>query len=274
MQDTSLVMKRHEHKSRVYCSRYRYVVNSTRRWARKAIKGKQYTLCFDISCYKRLLIGIFLNDSHRSFAELLEVVADVRRQLRHLAGEMNTIPEAWGSPLQLIAMLMQTNLSLNLSLPFSYHFVTAAGSLLHHHAPAQRRRFVSAVDKKILASVDFALTTLASSEGLGLSTEQLQQTIAEAMANIEATVNQQPKLFVAAKLPQRNGSTTNNNNNNNSTVEALTAAGNLEKVSVFLDYLSEKHENAAVKFGEKKNLLRSDVVLDILEAMIETDAQQ
>lgn len=207
---------------------------------------------------------------------MLEAVADVRRQLRQLAGEMNSVPEAWGSPLQLIAMLMQTNLSLNLSLPFSYHFVTAAGSLLHHHAPAQRRRFVSAVDKKLLASVDFALATLASSEGVALSTEQLQQTIAAAMHNIEETVNKQPKLFVAPKLPQRSGSTTNNNSssNNNNAVEALTAAGNLEKVSVFLDFLSEKHEDAAVRFGEKKNLLRSDLVLDILEAMIETDAQQ
>ena len=209
---------------------------------------------------------------HRSFAELLEAVADVRRQLRQRAGDMNTLPEAWGSPLQLIAMLMQTNLSLNLSLPFSYHFVTAAGSLLHHHAPAQRRRFVSAVDKKLLTSIDFALATLATSEGgIGLSTEQLRQSIAEAMQTIEATVNKQPKLFVAAKLPQRSGSTTTSNNN---TIEALTAAGNLEKVSVFLDYLSEKHEDAAVKFGEKKNILRSDLVLDILEAMIETDAQQ
>lgn len=269
MLDTSLVMMRHGHKSRVSFSRCRYVGNSTRRWARTAINGN------DSPSYPRILVQALTrgyNGLHRSFAELLEAVADVRRQLRQRAGDMNTLPEAWGSPLQLIAMLMQTNLSLNLSLPFSYHFVTAAGSLLHHHAPAQRRRFVSAVDKKLLTSIDFALATLATSEGgIGLSTEQLRQSIAEAMQTIEATVNKQPKLFVAAKLPQRSGSTTTSNNN---TIEALTAAGNLEKVSVFLDYLSEKHEDAAVKFGEKKNILRSDLVLDILEAMIETDAQQ
>lgn len=190
------------------------------------------------------------------------------RQSGNLKAPLGDIPEAWCGPLHLISMLMQTNLSLNLSLPYSYHMVTAAGSLLHHHSPSQRRRYVSAADKKLLAAIDFALSLSASPEGLNLPEDQILSIIATAMQTIEELVNKQPKLFAAPKIPQRAGSNANN------TIEALTAAGNLEKVSVFLDYLSEKNAENAKIFAEKKLLLRSDLLLDVTEAMIESDMQQ
>jgi hypothetical protein len=206
------------------------------------------------------------NVNSSDFSDALSAVALFRDEIqKNLPLSLAQVPEAYPAPLQMVAMLMQTNVTLKLTLPHCFHVITAAGSLLHHHSPAQRRRYVSASDKKLLNAIDSALSFLHSSEGLSIPADKISTMIEDSMKLIEETVNSKPKLFAAPKLPQRSTQT--------SKEESLTAAGNLEKVSIFLDFLSEKNESNSILFSEKKLLLRSDILLDMMEAMLEADLQ-
>lgn len=204
-----------------------------------------------------------------STLEALAATSDLRVSLRNLLStfssssmSINSLPEAWPSLLDTATMLMQTNLTVSRSLPASYIQVMAAGSLLHLTSVEERGRYVSKSDRALLAAIDAAMTTLETE--LSVSPSQLRQDVLDALQQIEIRVNGQPSNFAPPPMPKQSAKATK--------LEALTAAGHIEKVSVFLDQLSEKLQENKVSLNAKKQVLRSDLLLDVLEALIESDS--
>jgi hypothetical protein len=181
-----------------------------------------------------------------------EITNEALRSAEGASPESIILP--WPGIIELASDVMLTNLELQIPLPYSYHFISAASGIFQIILNNQNR-YVSKTNKLILTALNAACNSY--NKYSGRSIDSLKQEIEDSSLSLEEYILKNPKLFERTEKHESN--------------DFLSSAGNIEKYLVVIDLHIEKNPSQSWSFDSKKLVLKSDIFLDTIDFLVEKD---